>query len=224
MNLFKSPWKISGIAGILFVLLSFTASALNNSPPQYNQDKTIIALWFVQNGSWYCFGHFFAGLAFLLFYFPFFAGFCERLREAEGTPAIWTRVVWAGAIMSPAVGTIAGSFITGTALLEGSASPEVSQFAMSANFYAMVVSGAFGGLAMTAAAVIIIGTGIFRRWLGWTGLIVGIIAIATTGALVENDPGGVFATLNAIAWLLYFLWIAAISTGLILAVENPEKK
>ena len=32
----------------------------------------------------------------------------ERLRQAEGAPAVWVRVAWAGAIISPAAGTAAG--------------------------------------------------------------------------------------------------------------------
>lgn len=223
MNFFKTPWKISGIAGILFVGLSFIAMGINNLPPAYDQDKSDFVLWFAENGSWYRFGHFLAGLSFLLFYFPFFAGFCERLRMAEGTPSIWTKVVWAGAIMSPAIGTIAGTFITGLALLEGDASPDVSKFGMSANFYAFLVAGAFGGITMTGAAVIILQTGIFSNWLGWSGLLVGMAAIASTWALIENDPNGIFATINGFAWVIYFLWIVAISIELIrIPAESSE--
>jgi hypothetical protein len=108
MHFFKTRWRISGIAGILFVTLSFVASGINVLPLEYNQDKAVLVTWFAANSEQYRTGHVLAGIAFLLFYFPFFAGLCEKLREAEGTPAIWTRVVWAGAIMSPAAGTLAG--------------------------------------------------------------------------------------------------------------------
>lgn len=87
MRFSASPWRISGIAVLLFVVLSLVASGMNVQPPSYDV---------------------------LL---PVLRGFCERLREAEGTPAIWSRVAWAGAIMSPAAGTTSGSFIVGTALL-----------------------------------------------------------------------------------------------------------
>lgn len=215
MNLFKSPWKISGIAGILFVVLSFIATGINNVPPSYNQNKLDIVMWYIENGTWYRYGHFIAGLAFLLFYFPFFAGFCERLLEAEGKPALWTKVTWAGAIMSPAVGTIAGSYLTGAALLDGNASADVSIFSISSNFYAYVVAGAFGGITMTSAALIILKTGIFSRWLGWTGLITGVTAIVSTGTFLENNPDGIFAAINGFSWIIYFLWIVAISIELL---------
>lgn len=217
MALFEKPWKISGIAGILFVALSFVAMAVNKMPPVYTSDAAEMTSWFAANASWYRGGHMLAGIAFLLFYFPFFAGFCERLREAEGTPAVWSRVAWAGAVVSPAVGTIAGSFLVGLALLEGRVSPDAAPFGLAANFYAYVVSGAFGGIAMIGAAVVILKTAVFRRWLGWAGLAVGFPAVISTAAIVENDPEGLFAAVNSIAWLLYFLWIAALSVELIRA-------
>jgi hypothetical protein len=214
MRALSGPWRISGIAGLLFVVLSFVAAATNVQPPAFDQDRAIFAAWFAAHGQRFRLGHFLAGLAFLLFYFPFFAGFCERLRQAEGSPAIWSRVAWAGAIMSPAAGTTAGSFIIGVALLGGSVSPEVAAFGAAANFYAYVVSGALSGVVMLGAAVVIVRTGVFWRWLGWTGALLGIAAIVGSAALVENDPSGRFATLNAVAWLAYFLWIAALSIAL----------
>lgn len=215
MKALQSPWKISGIAGILFVALSFLASGINKMPPMYNQEISAFARWFSENGEWYRFGHVLAGLAFLLFYFPFFAGFCEILRKAEGEPSVWTRVTWAGAIMSPAAGTIAGAFIMGTALLDGNASPDVSQFGIAGNFYAYTVSGAYGGIAMVGSSIIILRTGVFKRWLGWTGIAIGSAAIISVGTFIENNPRGFLATINGFAWLAYFLWIAVLSIELI---------
>jgi hypothetical protein len=33
------PWRISGVAGLLFVVISFLASAINVQPPQHNRDS-----------------------------------------------------------------------------------------------------------------------------------------------------------------------------------------
>jgi hypothetical protein len=217
MLAFMRSWRISGIAGLLFVLLSFLAAGINVQPPAYDQEGTAFITWFAEHGQWFRFGHFVAGLAFLLFYFPFYAGFCERLRQAEGTPAIWSRVTWAGAIMSPAAGTTSGSFIVGAALLGRSVSPDAAAFGTAGNFYAYVVSGALSGVAMIGAAVAILRTGVFGRWLGWAGAILGMAAIVGSGAIVENDPSGIFTTINGLAWLAYFLWIAALSVELIRA-------
>ena len=212
-----SPWRISGIAGLLFVVLSLVASGMNVQPPSYDQAPAAFVAWFAENSQRFRIGHFIAGVAFLLFYFPFFAGFCERLREAEGTPAIWSRVAWAGAIMSPAAGTTSGSFIVGTALLGGGVSSDTAAFGAAGSFYAYVVSGALSAIVMIGAAVVIIRTGVFWRWLGWAGASIGLAAIGGAAALVENNPAGLFATINALAWLAYFLWIFALSIALIRA-------
>jgi hypothetical protein len=197
------------------------ASITNVQPPAYDQDQAAFAAWFSENGQRFRTGHFVAGLAFLLFYFPFFAGFCERLRQAEGSPAIWSRVTWAGAIMSPAAGTASGSFIVSAALLGGRVSPEAAAFGAAGSFYAYVVSGALSGVVMVAAAVVILRTRVFSRWLGWAAVLVGSTAILGSAALVENAATGLFATLNGFAWLAYFLWIAVLSIELIRVRDIP---
>lgn len=210
-----SLFRISGAAGILFVALSLVASITNVQPPAYDVDQATLAAWFAENGPRFRTGHFAAGIAFLLFYFPFYAGFCERLREAEGSPAIWSRVAWAGAIMSPAAGTVSGSFIMGAALLGGAVSPAAAVFGAAGSFYAYVVSGALTGVVMIATAVVILRTDVFSRWLGWAGVVIGSAAILSSAALVESNPDGPFAGLNGVAWLAYFLWVAALAIELI---------
>ena len=51
-------WRISGIAGLLFVVISFVASAINVQPPQCNQDSAEIGAWFAKNSQQYRVGHF----------------------------------------------------------------------------------------------------------------------------------------------------------------------
>jgi hypothetical protein len=215
------PWRLSGIAGLLFVGLSLVASGMNVQLPVYDQEPDALVSWFAENGRQYRIGHFVAGLAFLLFYFPFFSGLCERLRHAEGTPAIWSRVTWAGAIISPAAGTIAGTLIVGAALLGSRVSPEIAPFALASNFYAYVVSGALSGIVMIGSAVVILRNGVFSRWLGWAAAVISVAAIVGSAAVVENDPAGLFAAISSFAWFAYFLWIAAVSIALIRGFDTP---
>jgi hypothetical protein len=217
------PWRLSGIAGLLFTITSLVASVINVQPPPYNGDSAAIAVWFADNSEQYRVGHFVAGVAFLLFYVPFFAGLCERLRAAEGSPAIWSRVTWGGAILSPAAGTTSGAFIMGAALLENTVSPDVARFAAASTFYAFVVSGALSGIAMLGASVVVLRTGVLARWLGWSGALIAAVAILGSAAIVENDPAGPFAALNGLAWLAYFLWIAALAVSLVFAGDAPTK-
>jgi hypothetical protein len=198
-----------------FRVISGVASAINVQPPPYTQDSAAIAAWFADNTQQYRAGRFVAGLAFLLFYVPFFAGLCEKLRAAEGTPAIWSRVTWEGAILSPAAGTASGAFIVGAALLGGNVSGDAAALALAGQFYAFVVSGALAGIVILGASVVILRTGVFSSWLGWAGVLIGMTAIVGSAALVENDPAGQFASINGFAWLAYFLCLAALSIAMV---------
>jgi hypothetical protein len=48
-------------------------------------------------------------------------------------------------------------------------------------------------------------------------------AFLGSAAIVENDPAGVFATVNGLAWLAYFLWVAALAVLLMLGRDAPSK-
>jgi hypothetical protein len=218
----RGPWRVSGLSGLLFVGLSCVAAGMNVESPPYHGDRATLALWLGENGESFRRGHFVAALAFLLFYFPFFAGLCECLRQAEGTPAIWSRVAWAGAIMSPAAGTTSGAFIVALALVGGRASPDVAALAAAAGYYAFVVSGAVSGVVTGGAAIVILRTGVFPGWLGWSAATASAIAVAGCAAVVERDPGGVAALLGELGWLLYFLWIALASVALIRTDEQTK--
>lgn len=213
---------MSGLSGLLFVGLSSVAARMNAGSPPYHGDPAMLALWLDANSESFRRGHFVAALAFLLFYFPFFAGLCERLRQAEGTPAVWARVAWAGAILSPAAGTISGAFIVALALVGSRVSPDVASFAAAAGFYALVVSGAASGIVMGGAAVVILRTGVFPRWLGWSAASAGTIAVAGCAAVVESRRGGAATIVGELGWLLYFLWIALASVALIRTDEQTN--
>ena len=58
---------MSGIAGLLFVALSFIASGMNVEPPAYKSDPAAFAAWLRANGDRFRVGHFVAALAFLAF-------------------------------------------------------------------------------------------------------------------------------------------------------------
>lgn len=212
---------MSGIAGLLFVAFSFLAAGMNVSPPAYDEDAGVVAAWLANSAEAYRRWHFIAGLAFLLFYFPFFAGFCEKLRQAEGTPATWSRVAWAGAVISPAAGTTSGAFIMGAALSGQGVSPEAAKLALAAQHYAYVVSGAYTGTIMTGASVVILRTGVFWRWLGWAGALIAVAAVAGSAAIVTSNPQGFFVSISNFAWLAYFLWIAAVSFAMLQNREAP---
>lgn len=107
-------------------------------------------------------------------------------------------MTWGDAILSPATGTASGAYIVGGALLGNTVSPDVAAFAAASHFYAFVVSGALSGIAMMGAAVVILRTAVFLRWLGWAGASIAVAAIPGPAAIVENNPGGLFAAATTV--------------------------
>ena len=61
MRFFASPWRISGIAGLLFVVLSLVASGMNVQPPSYDQAPAAFVAWFAESSQRFRIGHFIAG-------------------------------------------------------------------------------------------------------------------------------------------------------------------
>jgi hypothetical protein len=51
-----------------------------------------------------------------------------------------------------------------------------------------------------------------------------LAAIVGSAALVDNHPAAFFAAINGLAWLPYFLWIAALSVALIRVRDMPTQK
>lgn len=73
---------------------------------------------------------------------------------------------------------------------------------------------------MLGASVVILQSRAFSTWLGWAGVLIGIMAVGGSAALVENNPGGLFATISGFAWLAYFLWLAAVSMAMVRGVPG----
>ena len=65
MRFSASPWRISGISGLLFVVLSLVASGMNVQPPSYDQAPAAFVAWFAESSQRFRIGHFIAGIAFL---------------------------------------------------------------------------------------------------------------------------------------------------------------
>ena len=97
------------------------------------------------------------------------------------------------------------------------------RLALAGHFYAFVVSGALSGIATAGAALVILRTGVLPRWLGWAAAVVAVAAFLGSAAIVENDPADFFASLNGVAWLAYFLWIAAVAVAVVFAGDAPAK-
>jgi hypothetical protein len=207
-------WQISGVAGILFVVLFVAGAIFTGDVPTYDDSGEEIAAWFADNSSQYLAGDFITGLAFILFYFPFLAGLYTKLRGAEGQRPVWSRAALMGGIAFPLAGLAGGISLAGLALLEGDVSADVASMAAAASYHGFGAAGALSAIVMGAASIVILRTRVLWNWLGWLGALLAVAAIIGSGSVLENDPQGVLAIFGFISFIGFGVWILAASVAL----------
>jgi hypothetical protein len=70
-------------------------------------------------------------------------------------------------------------------------------------------------------ALVMATTGVFWRWLGWLGLIVGIAAFIAPLGILDEDPEDVFDTIGLIPFIGIVIWVLAAAVGMIMKKEEP---
>jgi hypothetical protein len=64
-------------------------------------------------------------------------------------------------------------------------------------------------------------TGVFWRWLGGLGLVIGIAAFITPLGILDDDPEDVFDMIGLIPFIGLAVWVVATSVGMIMKKEEP---
>src|SRR3972149_8157913 len=95
---FDKWWRVGGVAGILFLIMFIVGIVVRGEPPTFDDPVDEIRDWFTDNGEQYLIGDYLTTLAFVFFFLPFLASLRGLLASAEGGPAGWSRVTFAGGI------------------------------------------------------------------------------------------------------------------------------
>src|SRR3990172_5328263 len=107
---FDKWWRVGGMAGILFLITFIGAIILEGEPPSFDDPVNKIRDWFVDDGKQFLVAEYLIGLAFTLFFLPFLASLRGVLASAEGGPAVWSRVAFAGGLIFLIFGAVASFF------------------------------------------------------------------------------------------------------------------
>jgi hypothetical protein len=215
-----NPWRIAGIAGLLFIVLFIVGVAIQGDVPTYDEGGEEIATWFADNSDAYLVGDFLTGMAFILFYFPFLTGLYARLRNAEGDPAVFSRVFLVGGVLFPVAGLAGGISLAGLALLDGDVSPDVAALASATATHGFVASSALIAVLLIGAAVVILRTRAFWTWLGWLAALIALAGIVGSASSIEKDPAGVLTTFGFISGIGFAVFIIATSVGMLRSTET----
>lgn len=139
--------------------------------------------------------------------FVLFAGrLWGTLRQAEGAPA-WLSASAFGAALLAVAGSFVDKTIFAAIFLQAGQGlePTVATTLYAVASASFLLFGAFAGLFIGLAAVVVLQTGVLPQWLGWLGVVV--LALSVVGVGIVG--------LGAVAFPLVLLWLIATSVLLL---------
>ena len=205
--------RAAGITGIVSVVVIFIASALSTLPhaPDPGASGADYARWLAENpiGAKFWAGAYLEVLALTALIF-FYAAFWNVLREGAGEWQWLADAAFACGVVTSAVKLASGPI---AAVVYDRAphglSGDVNAALIESNDWSFVLTWAINGAFLLAAGGVILATRVLPRWLGWSGVVVGVVnLLAVLGG--KSAPPVV---------LLFFLWIFA--SGVVLL--RPRK-
>jgi len=202
-------WERYGAAaGLVFVILVLIASFLpGESPPAIDDSAREIAKYFHGHSGAIQAGAFLSGLAGIAFLW-FLGSLWSRIRRPEETRRLATIAAGGGVVTL-------GLVLVGFAMNATIALRLTSLGLLGARFF-YTLSTVVIAMASFSLAVLVIATSVaairakvFPVWLGWLGVVLGVLwVVAGLGVATDNS---VIFTLGFIAFLLWLIWILAIS-------------
>jgi len=224
---FDKWWRVGGVAGILFLIMFIVGITLQGEPPTFDEPVDEIRDWFADNGEQYLVGDYLTGLAFLLFFLPFLASLRGLLAVAEGGPAVWSRVAFAGGLLFLIFGGVASFFWATLAYSFGTVGngDDGTLKTLKTLMYLDQVGFSTGALAviplMLGASLVTLRTGVLWRWLSLLGLIVAVFAGIAGASSLTSDPDGALGGIGFIGFIGFGLWMLLVSVNMILKKEAP---
>jgi hypothetical protein len=180
------------LLGVLAVLLFILAFAVGGETPDLNSSgQEVIDYYSSHNGSQ-------VASAILLAYGALFLGLfagvlSSAFRRDDGDRGALPGLVLAGGILMSLGFAIFAALTVTITDLGNDAEPGAAQAlnALNNDFFFPLAIGT--GIFMLSAATATLRVGVFPRWLGWVGLVIGIAAVT---------PAGFFAILASGIWIL----------------------
>ncbi len=200
--------------GLVFVVVVIVATIVQGSPPTLTDNAQEFADYFDDNDTRIRVAQFINAVAVIPFLW-WLGGLWATLRRAEGGAPRLTVAAGLGSVVAVTC-VLIGSAVMSTAALSPLDGGGLKLFAtLSVTMYA---AGALGVATLVlASSVVILRSGVFPVWIGWLGLVNGVVWIAAGLSLVSTrDAVGFIGFLSFLIWLV---WIIAIS---VVMLRNPE--
>jgi hypothetical protein len=208
-------WKVGGWVGIVFVIAEVTLNLSEFDTPMWDDPIADIRQFF--DGDLVTWGLFLEGLLFAFLFLIFASYLRSFLREAEGERGVWSRLSYSGALIAVVVGAIGSVFWGALSLGSVTALDDASLRAflqMDAVAYGIVSSLGFAIFTLGTSAVIM-GTGLFPRWIAWLGYTATAALALGTAWIIEGKVDGAFGMISLIGWLLAIVFTLSVAIAMV---------
>ncbi len=216
--------RLAAGLGIVFVALQLGIGAVIGGAPALDAPAAEIQTYLVDDGGNVLVAATLGTLS--AFFFIVFLGTLRTfLRTAEGPPGSLSTVAFGAGLVTITLATTAGLPTVALAWNDTAAiaDPGLVQAAWNLNTLALVPIGSSAGAFCLAAALIILRTRVTPTWVGWIGVLAGVVSVIATFFLVADDADSPLGTpANLGGYLLAMLFILLLSTFMTIRPGTTE--
>jgi len=221
---FDKPWRLGGVAGIVFPILFIVAVSIQGEYPNVDAPNDEVRDWFTDHGEQFIVGDYLMGLTFMIF-FPFFlVNLFGLLSGAEGGAAVWSRLALLGGVvfvvLAAALSLFAATLAFGFGVSD-TADDSMIRLAMVMDHFSFFRASLALAPLLLGSSLVILRTGVLWRWLAIAGLFVGLASLGLPIGALDSDTEGAGGGLVLLGFALTMLWILLVSINMILKREAP---
>lgn len=220
--------RLGASLGIVFVALQLGIGAMVGAAPALDAPPAEIQSYLVDEGTNVLLAATMGALS--AFFFLWFLGALRTfLRAAEGTPGSLSTLVFGAGLVTITLATAAT--LPAVALAWGDTAEIVDlgsvQAVWNLNTLALVPIGGSAGAFCLAAAVVVLRARLTPAWVGWLGVLAGVVSVIATFFLAVDDPNsalGTPANLGGFLLTLVFILCLSIAMATRFARTEPERQ
>lgn len=214
-----SSRKIAGYAGIAQVVVFFGLGLTIFDSPDITDSADEVREYFTDSADTINLFNYGAPLAFVVFFIIFASGLRSVLGPADSASGeMWARVMFAGAVIQAAVGSV-GLIFWGVLAQEDILVDLTDGTVLALNaldqilFFAMMNWA--GALFVVGASIVILRSSVMATWIGWLGVVLAVAGVVAPLWTFSGDSGGFFEVPSTISFFGTLVWTVAVSVELI---------
>jgi Domain of unknown function (DUF4386) len=208
--------QLGAATGIVFVVLLVISIFALPMPPDIDEPAGNVATYF-HNHQDGIRASTFIGMIAGFFFLWFLGSLRSFLRVAEGPTGRLSSVLFGGGVATAALATVASTAMT-LGALRPETNPQILQILYDLNLYVLPVGGFTLAAYAAAGGMVVLRSRVLPVWLGWGGLLVGLLQLLSaiaifgskSGAFNPHDGFVAFA-----AFIGFVLWTLAASVLLV---------